>query len=211
MPKRIPHTDSGMFNGIETAEKYLKMQKGFGTRYLEEFLVKFKELNKTGKYLEAGPGPGYVTSLIAQRFNPASITGLECSTDMIKVATEYLKEIKSETKTGFVTGTVEDTEIIQSLGKFDLIYTTYSMHHWNDVQKGINNLYDALDKDGVLFIFDYFRNGFYYYFKLKKRVRESIRASFRHDEIAQMLSDLGITNYKISHHGIYLFITIYKD
>jgi SAM-dependent methyltransferase len=211
MPKRIPHINSEMFNGIENARSYLEMQKGFGTRYLEEFLEKFKELNKTGRYLEAGPGPGYVTSLIAQICKPASITGLECSADMISAASEFLIEIKTDTKINFVPGAVEDTNVIAALGKFDLIYTTYSMHHWDDQQKGIKNLYDALDKNGVLFIFDYCRNGFYYYFKMKRRVRESIRASFRPDEIELMLSNLGITNYKISYHGIYLFITIYKD
>lgn len=210
MPKRVPHSDSGMFNGIETARKYLQMQKGFGTRYLEEFLLKFKQLNKTGKYLEAGPGPGYVTSLIEQRFKPVSITGLECSTDMISVAEEFLKGTKTETRIDFVAGTVEDTKIIESLGKFDMIYTTYSMHHWNDVQKGIKNLYDALDKNGILFIFDYFRNGFFYYFKMKRRVRESIRAAFRPAEIEQMLLNLGITNYEISKQGVYLFIIIRK-
>lgn len=211
MPQRIPHTNSGMFNGIETAKKYLEMQKGFGTRYLDEFLAKFKELNKSGRYLEAGPGPGYVTSLIAQKFKPASITGLECSADMISTAAEFLKETKTETKIDFVTGVVEDTKTIQSLGKFDMIYTTYSMHHWDDVQKGIKNLYDALDKNGVLFIFDYYRNGFYYYFKMKRRVRESIRAAFRPNEIEQMLSVLGITDYKISKQGVYLFIIIHKS
>lgn len=211
MPVRIPHSDNNIFTGIEMAREYLEMQKGFGTRYLGIFLSKFKELNKSGRYLEAGPGPGYVTSLIAEIFKPAEITGLEYSKDMITVAEEFLKDKTPGTKITFVEGSVEDTKITESLGKFDMIYSTYSLHHWNDPHKGIKNLYDVLEKNGVLFIFDYYRNRFYYYFKLKRRVRESIRAAYRPDEIEQMLSKLGITNYSITKKGVYLSIIIFKN
>jgi sulfur relay (sulfurtransferase) complex TusBCD TusD component (DsrE family) len=75
---------------------------------------------------------------------------LEYSSDMIKIAENYIEQERLNTKITFTNGAVENTELINGLGKFDLIYSTFSLHHWNNPTLGVRNLFDALNKNGGL-------------------------------------------------------------
>lgn len=105
-------------------------------------------------------------------------------------------------------GAVEDTELIKSLGKFDIIYSTFSLHHWSDPVHGIKNLYEALNTDSVIFICDFYRGGLLYYINVKRGVWESIRAFYRLEEIREIFGKLSIDTYTISRIGIYMDIII---
>ena len=39
-------------------------------------------LARSGRFLEIGPGPGYQTGLVMEKYNPEAIVGLEYSSDM---------------------------------------------------------------------------------------------------------------------------------
>ena len=210
MPKRIPHSDLEVITGEKTTKDYLKMQKTMGKFYFKDFFAKFDRIKTTGRFLEIGPGPGYQTTLVAERYRPEEILGLEYSADMIKVAEEYCRERKLSDTIKYVHGAVEDTGVIQSLGKFDIIYSTFSLHHWTDPVKGIKNLYDALADKGVLFIYDFFRGGLFYYINLKRGIWESIRASYRPDEIRQMLDNMHIEKFSIRKKGLYMDLVVKK-
>mgnify|MGYP003589440580 CR=1 FL=1 len=207
MPKRIPHTDMEVITGVKTTQDYLEMQKKLGRFYFKDFFSKFDLLSKTGRFLEVGPGPGYQTGIVAERYKPTEIVGLEYSSDMIRVAEEYIKSKRLE-NIRFVNGAVEHTALIQSLDKFDLIYSTFSLHHWTNPTIGIKNLYESLNENGTLFIYDFFRGGIFYYVKIKRGIWESIRASYVPEEIKNILKDLDIANYKINKSGLYMDITI---
>lgn len=105
---------------------------------------------------------------------------------------------------------MEDRELIYGLGKFDFVYSTFSLHHWTDPVSGIKNLYDALNPDGTIFIYDFFRGGLFYYLKIKKGIWESIRASYTLDELKQMVDGLGIDTYGIEVKYPYMALTINK-
>lgn len=207
MPKRIPHTDMEVITGEKTTKDYLKIQKKLGRFYFKDFFSKFDLLTKKGRFLEVGPGPGYQTGIVAERYNPTEIVGLEYSPDMIAVAEGYMKSKKLE-NIRFLNGAVEDTALIQSLGKFDLIYSTFSLHHWTNPTIGIKNLYESLNENGTLFIYDFFRGGIFYYVKIRRGIWESIRASYIPEEIDNILRSLEIANYKINRNGLYMDFTI---
>jgi SAM-dependent methyltransferase len=101
-------------------------------------------------------------------------------------------------------------ELINSLGGFDLIYSTFSLHHWTNPIKGIKNMYLSLNENGVLFIYDFFRGGIFYYIKIKRGIWESIRASYNPEEIKRVLGELNITNYKVNRKHLYLDFIITK-
>ena len=113
-------------------------------------------------------------------------------------------------KIKFSNGAVENTELINKLGKFDLVYSTFSLHHWANPSLGIKNLYNCLNKNGVLYIYDFFRGGIFYYIKIKRGMWESIRASYTTEEIANMLKELNIQNYKLERKSLYLNFIIEK-
>jgi ubiquinone/menaquinone biosynthesis C-methylase UbiE len=211
MPKRIPHSDLAVITGEKKTKNYLEMQKKMGRYYFKDFLKKFDRINRKGRFLEIGPGPGYQTMLIAEKYQPSEIIGLEYSPDMIKVAEEYKHNKRNSENVKFINGAVEDTDLIGTLGKFDMIYSTFSLHHWTNPVKGIENLFNALNKNGRLFIYDFYRGGLFYYINIKRGVWESIRASYRPEEVKGMLADLHIENYLVNRKGLYMDFTVFKD
>ena len=211
MPKRIPHTDLEVITGSKTTQDYLKMQKKLGKFYFKDFFKRFDQIKKVGRYLEIGPGPGYQTGLVAEKYNPNEIIGLEYSSDMVKVAEEYINSKGLNNKIKFLNGAVENTELINKLGNFDLVYSTFSLHHWADPILGIKNLYNCLKDKGVLFIYDFYRGGILYYLKIKRGIWESIRASYTTEEIGGFLKNLNIQSNELDRKGLYMSFIIEKN
>lgn len=209
MPKRIPHTDMEVITGAQKTQDYLKMQKRLGRFYFKDFFSKFDLLSKAGRFLEVGPGAGYQTAIVAERYKPGEIVGLEYSPDMIKVAEGYINR-KGLEQIKFINGAVENTDLIKGLGRFDLIYSTFSLHHWTEPAVGIRNLYESLNGGGILFIYDFFRGGLFYYLKIKRGIWESIRASYTPEEIDKILRNLNMTDYKINRKNLYMDFVVTK-
>jgi len=211
MPKRIPHVYSEAITGVKETTNYLAMQKKLGRFYLKGFIKRLIGFNKKGLFLEIGPGPAYQTSEIAKQAEGIKIKALEYSEDMISIAKKYCKTQNLQTKIEFVHGSVEDEKLVSGLGKFDLIYSTFSLHHWLDPEKAISNLYSALKDDGLIYLYDFKRGGLFYYISIKKGIWESIRASYTPDEIKSILDRLNIKNYKISTDFLYMQVIINKN
>jgi SAM-dependent methyltransferase len=146
---------------------------------------------------------------VAERYKPEEIVGLEYSSDMMKVAEGYMNQ-KGLEKIKFVNGAVENTDLIKDLGRFDLVYSTFSLHHWTDPAVGIRNLYESLYEGGILFIYDFFRGGIFYYMKIKRGIWESIRASYTPEEIDKILRDVNIVHYTISRKNLYMDFVVTK-
>lgn len=210
MPKRIPHTDLEIITGKQTTDQYLEMQKRMGRFYLSKFLKVLENQNKSGKFLEIGSGPGYQTVHVAKRVTDSEIIALDPSSDMIKVAKSYSLSQDLNDKITFVEGVVEDDVLIRSLGKFDLVYSTFSLHHWKEPVTAIKNLYNALKEDSVILIYDFERHWLTYYLPIKKGIIESIRASYTSKELISMMTSINIKNYKLEKHFPYLSILLWK-
>ncbi len=129
---------------------------------------------------------------------------------MIKVATAYSRSQNARNRLTFVEGAVEDNGLIQDLGAFDLIYSTFSLHHWKVPEKALQNLYGALKTGGVILIYDFERHFLTYYLPIKKGIAESIRASYTPKEIVSMLSVIKVKHYHVQRHFPYISISIIK-
>jgi len=209
--KRIPHSDFEVISGNEKTKDYLKMQRVMGKFYFRDFFSKFDQIKTVGRFLEVGPGPGYQTVLVCKKYSPGELIGLEYSKDMINVAEKYFAGKGTSDRIKYVYGPVEDSDLIKSLGKFDVIYSTFSLHHWKDPLKGINNLFDALSDNGTMFIYDFVRGGLLYYLPLRKGLWESVRASYKKEEIEEFLRELNIKDYTIRQKGLYLDFIVRKN
>jgi SAM-dependent methyltransferase len=212
MPKRIPHTDLEVLTGTETAEDYLAMQRRLGRFYLNRFRKILAGLGKSSRFLEIGPGPGYQTAIIAEDYPEAEIAGLEPSPDMVRIATAYVAGKGLSERARFVEGMAEDGALVAGMGTFELVYSTFSLHHWTDPARALRNLYGALVPGGAMLIFDFERRWFTYYLMPGPRgMRESIKAAFTRQEIAGMLAELGITTFAIDRSFPYISAVVYKE
>lgn len=197
MFKRVTESNQDeFFSSIDDCRNYAANAKKSMTRY-KAFLANLQSLEIKGKYLEVGAGPGVLTVEIARTYPEIEITALELLPDMVTAGREYVAENKLDNRIKFVVGDVEDEKFIHSLGEFDLVYSTYSLHHWTNPDKAVVNLYSAVNKGGMLFIYDLRRVWWLYWIPVKNGFFNSIRASYLPSEIKLMLRGLGIQSTEI--------------
>ncbi len=194
--KRIQEINEDYFFDTENAKKYLDDVKSASKTRFSNFLSSIKKLNIKGKYLEIGCGPGVLTQIVATQHSNAEITANDISPEMIKLAQQDLSESLKE-RINYTIGDACDINTIKGLGKFDLIYSTFTLHHWDNAETAVNNLYSMLNDDGILYIHDLKRVFWLYYIKKQTGFFKSIRASYKPNEIREMLNKSGISKYKI--------------
>jgi len=137
--------------GAEEARSYSKHTAMFSFLY-RPILKDFEKLEVRGRLLEVGCGPGILAVKIAQKFE-VEITAIDISESMIEVAEENIKKANLEGKIKLEVGDVHDENFVIRLGKFDCVYSTFSLHHWENPVKALNNLYSVLE-DGMIYILD---------------------------------------------------------
>ena len=194
--KRIAEDHQDYFFDSENANKYLNDAKNASKARYSNFLSALRKLDIKGKYLEIGCGPGILTQIIAKQHPDAEIIANDISAEMIRLAEQDLAEdLKSVIK--YVVGDACDINSMKELGKFDLIYSTFTLHHWDNAELAIKNLYSMLSENGLLYIHDLKRVIGLYHIKSEHGFYKSIRAAYRPGEIKIMLNTLGIKDYKI--------------
>jgi 2-polyprenyl-3-methyl-5-hydroxy-6-metoxy-1,4-benzoquinol methylase len=73
---------------------------------------------------------------------------------MITVAREHVEREGLADRIDLVEGDANDTELLEQLGQFDLVYSTYTLHHWDDPETMMKNLLRAVAPGGILLIHD---------------------------------------------------------
>ena len=196
MPQRIEPKEEAI-GGVEEARKYAQAHKKYARLMYRALLKDLKALHISGNYLEIGAGPGFLAMMIAERNPDVSITAIDLSPDMAAVANEYINERKLQDRIHYLVGDVGDQDMMEGLGKFDLVYSTFSLHHWKDPGISISNLWNAVKDNGILYTHDFKRVWWLCFLPLKGGEIGSVRASYTPEEIRVVLQELGITNYKI--------------
>ena len=126
--ERIVESHQDYFFDIENTNKYLNDAKNASMARFSNFLSSIKKLNIKGKYLEIGSGPGILTQLVAIQHPNAEIIANDISPEMIKLAKlDLAEDLKARIK--YVIGDACDINSMKDLGKFDLIYSTFTLHH----------------------------------------------------------------------------------
>jgi SAM-dependent methyltransferase len=192
----VERSQVGALVGPETAARYAEKAERLMVQY-RGFLKHLKTLDVGGRYLEIGPGPGVLTVAVARGNPGAQITGVEMSSDMVSVAREVIERAGLAHRIRFLVGDAGDEGVFKSLGQFDLIYSTFSLHHWQDPQRVIQNLLSVLGDGGVLYIHDLRRAWWLYWVPVRNGFLDSIRAAYVAQELHEMLRDLGIKRYEI--------------
>ena len=137
------------------AREYAENHKKYAKLMYGGLIKRISSYGKKGRYLEIGAGPGFLTMMLAQANPGISITAIDISPEMVEVASEYVKENGLEDRIQYLTGDVADGELIKGLGDFDLVYSSYSLHDWQEPEKSIRNLWRAVGDNGLLYIYDF--------------------------------------------------------
>lgn len=184
------------FAGLEAVKEYAESAKNSTMRY-RAFLRNIQALNIQGKYLDVGAGTGDLATIIAQNNPNVEITALEISADMVTVGEENIRNMGLQGRIKFIKGDAVDKETINELGEFDLIYSTYSLHHWENPRKVIDTLMSNLGNNGVLYLYDLRRVWWLYWIPIRNGFFNSIRAACVRREIEEMLTGFRPERYAI--------------
>ncbi len=196
MSKRIVHNEEGI-TGIARAKEYAREHEKHRGMMYGPFLRDMKRLNVSGDCLEIGAGPGIFSALFAEENPDVRLTVTDLSPDMVSVAREYVSGKGIGDRLTFSICDAMDEKALGRLGKFDLVYSIYSIHHWKDLERCLLNLLKAVKDGGTLYLGDLKRVWWLYYLPFRNRDLEQVRASYTRGEIKRILKKLNITKYEI--------------
>lgn len=173
--------------------KYLRVNEPTPENYYDKVMKYIKNSNSL-KYLELGPGDGYVLSFFADK-------GIE--THAIEISGEMSKICKKKSPN---TELINDNilNVNYENNKFDIIFAGSFIHLFNkdDLAIIMNKIYDWLDKEGIFFAYttkhEIDEEGFFSKEKTNYK-KENVR--FRHNFTRESLDNLlEEHNFKILEH-----------
>jgi len=204
--------------GIEGyfAEKYDKFAKTILIDLYKEITGLVIKHLKSGKILEIGPGPGYLSIEIA-KLGDFQITGLDISETMIEIARRNTEE--AGTDVVFKLGDASNMPFKNST--FDFIISSGSLHHWKEPVKVFNEVHRVLKTDGEALIGDLRKNAAKEEmdkiarkidsFIMRWGLRHSIKEAYTKDEIIELLSETEFKKGEVKENPIGLEIWLKKS
>ena len=196
MLKRTPHKEEAIA-GAEEVRQYGENHKRHARLQFGGLLKDIRALNKAGRYLEVGSGPGILAAMVAEENPGVDLTAMDLSPEMVAVARETIETENLQSRVRCVRGDVNDKALMEALGPFDLVYSAFSLHHFADPEASIKNIWRAVGDHGVLILYDLKRVWWLYVLPFHNGFFESIRAAYRPKEIGDFLRKIGITRFKI--------------
>src|SRR5262249_10599028 len=105
-----------------------------------------------GTVLDVGAGPGRVAVALAARRSDLTVHAIDLSPDMVRVARPRAAKEAVTDRTHIVVGDVADLPLPNE--SIDLIVSTMSFHHWQDVPGAARELRRVVRSAGRIWIYD---------------------------------------------------------
>lgn len=203
--------------GIEGyfAEKYDKFAKAVLIDLYKEIAGLVIKHLKSGKILEIGPGPGYLSIEIA-KLGDFQITGLDISETMIEIARRNAQEAGADVV--FKLGDASNMPFKDNT--FDFIVSSGSLHHWKEPVKVFNEVYRVLKSDREALIGDLRKNAAKEEMdKIARKIesfimrwgfRHSIKEAYTKDKVVELLSETKFKKGQVKESPIGLEIWLKK-
>jgi ubiquinone/menaquinone biosynthesis C-methylase UbiE len=106
---------------------------------------------RSAAVLDVGTGPGVLLMELGRRRPDLALTGVDLSADMIATAERDLQGLGDRA----AARTADVTDLPFPDGSFDLIVSSLSLHHWDDVPAAAGELARVLRPGGRLQIYDF--------------------------------------------------------
>jgi predicted O-methyltransferase YrrM len=207
MLKRIEHQQESI-GRLEAVRDYVREHEAHVDFMYGPFIKDMQRLHVHGRCLEIGAGPGLFTCLFAAHFPDVKLTVTDISPTMMATAKNLIKQKGLENRTEFCLCNVGDADILKRLGKFDFVFSIYSLHHWQNLEKGIYNLLGSLADRGVLYLGDLKRVWWLYYLPTRNRDIQQIRAAYLPHELKRILHKMDVNYYQIRTLFPYFLISV---
>ena len=92
---------------------------------------------------------------------------------------------------------MDDTKLLSGLGRFDIVYSSFTLHHFPDPLRALHDLLALVADGGTLVVYDLRRVYWLYPIPAKSGFFLSIHASYRPAEIRGMMAELGVERYEL--------------
>ena len=152
MPHHSPRQT--MFGMVNRPGRYDRMTsgpfRGVHARVVADVCA--ARLGSGARVLDVGTGPGGVPLEIAWAQPLLRVDGLDLSEDMIVYAREAAADAGLADRVTFTVGDVAHLPFPD--GTFDLVVSSMSQHHWDDVRGGIREVRRVLRPGGRAWIYD---------------------------------------------------------
>jgi len=194
----VETTHEQAFDGIESAQAYAREARSLFMRLGYDRIIRgIQRRGLTGRFLEVGAGPAVLTTMLARAVPQAHITAVELSPAMVAVAREEVDGAGLAGRIELVQGDATDAGLLDRLGRFDLVYATYALHHWEDAETVIGNLLRATADGGTLLIHDLRRVWWLYWVPSREGFFTSIRAAYTPEEARDLLDGIAPGRYEV--------------
>jgi ubiquinone/menaquinone biosynthesis C-methylase UbiE len=109
-----------------------------------------------GAVLDVGTGPGVLLAEIARARPDVRVTGVDLSADMVAAAARNVARFGD--RAAVRVGDVADLPFADAT--FDVVVTSFSMHHWADLPAAVPELARVLRPGGRVHVYDFARAPF---------------------------------------------------
>lgn len=198
--------------GQERAGKHARWTK-IGSRvvyapFARKIVKCVAPLERGATIVDLGSGPGGLSIELGKLLPQVNVIGVDPSDEMLKIASENAHEAgmsNYETRLG------RAEEIPMESDSVDLVVTQSSFHEWEDVQKGLSEVFRVLKSGGSLILKDYDRTwlspwkrkllGLFHHLDMFK---------FTFEEVAALLREAGFDEVKGKGKGQQFFVQALK-
>ncbi len=108
--------------------------------------------NPKGTIVDIGCGPGYLIDAIAKSSPRLHIIGVDISEEMLKTARRNLCSSDLKKRIEYRRGDVQGLPFENNT--IDFVVSTFSLHHWSNPDKALQEIYRVLKYQGQFLIFD---------------------------------------------------------
>jgi ubiquinone/menaquinone biosynthesis C-methylase UbiE len=195
------------FADADAVRRYAAQAEKSTLKY-QAFMEICRSLDLGHRFLDVGAGPGVLTAIVATAYPEAETTALDQSDLMVEAGKGYIASKGLQDRIHFVQGDAADAALMASLGQFDFIYSTFTLHHWHDPETVIHHLRGALTAGGTIVLYDLRRAWWLYWIPSQRGFFRSVRAAYVHREVRDLLVNMGITSVEVRNVVPFLLAAI---